>query len=320
MPTNNTSQTSVLVPSYNHAAFIERCLRSIIKQTRAPNKLIVIDDGSSDSSPAIIERILKDCEFPAELIANSNRGLCSSLNEGFSKTDGQYFAYIGSDDIWLPTFLEAREDLLDGRSSAVLAYGHAHLIDENDNVLESTQDWKNFEFPDGDPRPMLYMGTAPVSSTVVYRRSSIESQRWNEHAKLEDYEMYLGLAEAGEFAFDSTVRAAWRVHQYNTSRDLDFMLNECLAAQQRVAEKYDWQEAKLRSVQKKTRFFYGEEFERKGSKKRAAALILQNLDGAPSPKILARALGRLIIPRAFIRGRRNANRARSKEKYGVAKV
>jgi len=104
---------SVIVPSYNHAQFIEATLRSIVKQTLAPATLMVIDDGSSDGSPAVIERVLTECPFPCELLVRDNRGLCATLNEGFERSAGNYFAYLGSDDLWLPNFL-ARS--LDGNS------------------------------------------------------------------------------------------------------------------------------------------------------------------------------------------------------------
>src|SRR6266436_5228600 len=114
---------SVVVPSYNHAPFIEATLRSIIKQTLRPAQLLVIDDGSSDNSPAVIERVLSDCPFSCELVARGNRGLCATLNEGFEQTSGDYFAYLGSDDLWLPDFLDARVRLLETRPNALLAYG-----------------------------------------------------------------------------------------------------------------------------------------------------------------------------------------------------
>ena len=113
------------VPSYNHAPFIEKCLRSIIGQTLLPAKLLVIDDGSRDDSPRIIERILKDCPFDAELLVRENRGLCATLNQGVGLSEGKYFAYIGSDDYWLPEFFAARAELMERRLGAVLGYGHA---------------------------------------------------------------------------------------------------------------------------------------------------------------------------------------------------
>src|SRR5262245_46675785 len=102
----------VVVPSYNHAPFVEMCLRSIFSQTVRPGKLLVIDDGSSDDSPKFIATVLKDCPFDAELIARENRGLCRTLNEGLEASSGDYFAYIGSDDLWSPEFLEARARML----------------------------------------------------------------------------------------------------------------------------------------------------------------------------------------------------------------
>src|SRR5216683_1593084 len=208
---------SVVVPSYNHARFIETTLRSIMKQTLAPAKLLVIDDGSSDGSPAVIERVLNDCPFPCELLVRDNRGLCATLNEGFERSGGNYFAYLGSDDLWLPNFLDARVSLLESRPEAVLAYGHTYFIDEENRIIDSTADWARYA--DGDARAMLLETTAPMSPTVLYRRSALENERWNEESKLEDYDLYLRLSAAGEFAFDRRILAAWRRHGSNVSWD-----------------------------------------------------------------------------------------------------
>lgn len=316
----NTKRISVLVPSYNHAKFVERCLRSIFRQSLQPSEVLVIDDGSSDGSPEMIERILKDCPFPSELVVNKNKGLCATLNEGLSRTSGEYFAYLGSDDLWLPHFLEDRYGLLESRHDAVLGYGNGYLIDADDNIYECSADWRNFGFPDGDARPMLYLGTAPISSTVFYRRTALEKRRWNEDSKLEDYELYLQLAEDGEFAFDPGVLAAWRRHEYNTSRDLDFMLRECLNAQVSAASKLGWSKAKLHEINTRTRFFFAEEFDRAGNKPKARSLLLRNLRGAPSTRILLRSLVRIVIPSFILQRRKSAIRDEKKRQYGTVEV
>ena len=77
--------------------------------------MIVIDDGSKDESVEIIKRVLQDCPFENEFISRENRGLCATLNEGFAKTSGEYFAYLGSDDLWLPEFLAESIELLEKR-------------------------------------------------------------------------------------------------------------------------------------------------------------------------------------------------------------
>src|SRR4051794_35987874 len=97
------NSVAVVIPSYNHAKYIERTLRSIFAQTLKPRELLVIDDGSTDGSPRIIESVLKEASFPAQLIVRDNRGLSATLNEGLARllaSDSElptFFAYLGSD-------------------------------------------------------------------------------------------------------------------------------------------------------------------------------------------------------------------------------
>ncbi|MFN0140710.1 MAG: glycosyltransferase family A protein [Pyrinomonadaceae bacterium] len=314
------SRVSVFVPCYNHDPFIERCLRSIFAQTLAPKHLLVIDDGSTDDSKQIIERVLRDCPFPSKLISRENRGLCATLNEAITHMDAEYFAYIGSDDVWFPDFLKERQKLLSTRPDAVLAYGNAYLIDEHDNVIESSTDWADAIYPDGDALPMLLLGTAPLSSTVFYRRAALETLRWNENSRLEDYELYLQLARDGEFAFDPKVLSAWRMHGYNVSGDLELILREVLSSQNRVASMMGWDSDKLASIQKRTRFHFAEEFLRKGFRTKAASLFVRGLSGAPSLKSIVRMVVLLLVPQTALRSRIKFNQSKSAERYGVINV
>src|SRR6266404_3879476 len=258
------ASVSVVVPSYNHAPFVEATLRSIMKQTLWPAQLVVIDDGSRDDSPAVIERVLNECPFPCELTARENRGLSATLNEGFERTYGDYFAYLGSDDLWLPHFLNARTGLLAERPAAVLAYGHAYFIDEQNAIIDSTADWASYV--DGDVREMLLETTAPMSPTVLYRRDALEHERWNEASKLEDYDLYLRLSAAGEFAFDHRILSAWRRHSSNVSWDQALMLEEQLQAQRQGALRFGLTDEQIQALQMATRFNHAEDFLRLGRK------------------------------------------------------
>jgi alpha-1,3-rhamnosyltransferase len=302
------------VPSYNHAPFIENCLLSIINQTLKPKKLLVIDDGSKDDSPKIIERVLKNCPFDAELIARANRGLCATLNEGFSKSSGEYFAYLGSDDVWFSAFLAERVRLLNSRPEAVLGYGNALFLDENDNVLENSAEWWNFP---ADAREMLRLGVAPISSTVFYRRSVLEKYDWNEDSRLEDYEFYIKLCDEGEFAFDPQVLSGWRSHGYNTSGDLNMMLAEVLAAQSRNFEKLAIDETNFDQIQSRVRFHYANDFLQKGHKKDALKLALKSWRGAQSLPQLLRFSTRLLVPLGVVNLRRKFRREKLKNKYSI---
>ena len=303
----------VVVPSYNHARFVERCLRSIITQTRAPKKLLVIDDGSTDGSAAIIERVLDACPFESELIVNENRGLCATLNQGLETSEGAYFAYLGSDDVWLPTFLAEQTGLLENRPTAVLAFSHAYLVDENDNVFDSTAEWT--DFADGDLLPVLLRGMIFSSPGVLYRRAPLARHRWNVNSRLEDYEMYLRLSTEGEFARNEKVLCAWRQHGENASRQLPQMFSEMLAAQDRLADSLGLDRAMLDQIQKQMKFTAAENFVRQGFRREAAKLFADNIGSARLQDVIRTAL-RLAIPQSLFQWNRRRKRQRSIARYG----
>ena len=305
---------SVVVPSYNHAQFIEATLRSIMKQTLQPAELIVIDDGSSDDSPHIIERVLNECSFPCEFVVRENRGLCATLNEGLERSHGEYFAYLGSDDLWLPEFLHARVGLLESRARAVVAYGHAYLIDEQNHIVDSTADWASYA--DGDARAMLLQTTAPMSPTVLYRRSALEQHRWDEASKLEDYDLYLRLCTEGEFAFDPRILSAWRRHASNVSRDQTLMLAEQLKAQRQAALRFGYTEVQVEKLQRTTRFNRAEDFLRVGEKSQALSLMVNNWRGVNSSRATARMVLRLLIPNPIMRRRIRGKQLKAFARYG----
>jgi alpha-1,3-rhamnosyltransferase len=309
------ARVSVVVPSYNHAPFVAAALRSVFGQRRAPARLLVIDDGSRDGSPRVIEETLNECPFPCELIARPNRGLCATLNEGLSKTAGEYFAYLGSDDLWLPGFLDARVALLEERARAVLAYGHAFIIDERGEVADCTLDWA--EYRDGDARRMLLAETyAPMSPTVLYRRAAVERHGWNERARLEDYELYLRLSAEGEFAFDPRVLSAWRRHGANTSRDFVWMIEARLEAQRNAAPLLGLGAEELRRCQRALNFAGAEDLLRLGDKRAALKYLRRGLAGAPGARALARVALRLVTPHSLFRRRARRRRASASRRYG----
>jgi alpha-1,3-rhamnosyltransferase len=306
---------AVVVPSYNHAPFVAAALRSVLAQTHAPARLLVIDDGSRDGSPRIVADVLKDCPFPCELIARGNRGLCATLNEGLAKTEGAYFAYLGSDDLWLPDFLAARVRALAERPRAVLAYGHAYLIDERGEVFDCTLDWARYR--DGDARAMLLEETyAPMSPTVLHRRRCLERHGWNERARLEDYELYLRLSADGEFAFDPRVLSAWRRHGTNTSGDFVWMIEARLEAQCNAAPHLNLSPAQLARYQRALNFAGAEDLLRLGDKRAALKYLRRGLSGAPSPAALARVALRLVTPYSLVRRRKRRRQANAGKRYG----
>jgi hypothetical protein len=244
--------------------------------------------------------------------------LSATLNQGISTVKEKYFAYLGSDDMWLSTFLERRVHLLEQRPDAVLGYGHCLVVDENDEVVACTSDWARYR--DGDVRQMLLSPLAPSSPTVLYRTKALQQHGWNEQSRLEDYELYLRLSADGPFAFDPRPLAAWRRHGTNTSRDLALMWEECLAAQTAAASYVGLTSCDLERGAAALRFRAGAELLDVGQKRKALVMTLQNLAGAPSAVAVLRRLLKLSVPYSLLRrrSRRLARQARSR--YGPVPV
>ena len=211
---------SVVIPSYNHAPYIEATVESVLGQPHTNLELFVIDDGSRDDSVARLERLLaRRGDARARLIARENRGLCRTLNEGLGLARGRYFAYLGSDDLWEPEKLEwqikAIEAANDERVGA--AFGDCYVIDSEGHRLDRYG--RQYRYRGGDIyRDLLLMDFLPPSPTNFFvREKLLEVGGFNEDVKIEDYEMWLRVARRFRIAYVPEVIASFRIHPTNTS-------------------------------------------------------------------------------------------------------
>lgn len=122
---------SVVVPLYNKAATIRRALRSIQSQTFPDFEVIVVDDGSTDSSASEAEAFLREGDSRFRLIRQSNQGPGAARNRGIADAQGDVLAFLDADDEWLPHFLETATTRLieSGAAALTMAWfdepGHA---------------------------------------------------------------------------------------------------------------------------------------------------------------------------------------------------
>lgn len=100
---------SVIIPLYNKECEIEGTIRSVLSQTRLPDEIVVVDDGSTDRSAEIVQRI----DSPLiRLVAQPNAGECAARNRAIAEARGEYLALIDADDEWEPGFLAEIEAMI----------------------------------------------------------------------------------------------------------------------------------------------------------------------------------------------------------------
>ncbi len=114
-------QISVLMPTYNQAAFIRRAVYSLLAQTYTNWELLIMDDGSTDDTPALIAELCRDSRV-RDWRFDENRGLGSALNWGLAVAQAPLVTYLPSDDLYFPDHLESLEDCLRAHPDASLSY------------------------------------------------------------------------------------------------------------------------------------------------------------------------------------------------------
>lgn len=123
-PPDATRQSlSVIMPNFNHSAYLRQSLAAVCEQSRSPNEFIVIDDCSTDNSVEIIEEFAAKYRF-LRLIRNvRNLGVSATMEAGMSASSGEYLLFVAADDYVLPGFFERAMKLCEAHPEAALCVG-----------------------------------------------------------------------------------------------------------------------------------------------------------------------------------------------------
>jgi len=248
-------RVSVVVPAYNAGRYIAATLRSIQAQTLHDFEVVVVDDGSTDDTPQVVQPFLADSRFT--LVHQANGGLVAARNAGLSRARGPFVAFLDADDAWRPTLLErAMVAMRDPRVG--LYHGDALTIDEagREGGPIATQRWRNL---DDAWRKILLRQEHVVCPTNVVRRAALPDPAFDERFNrlgAEDRDLWLSILAAGwTHHYDREVVALYRTHAGSMSRQTSRMLQ----ARLRLAHKHARDATELRSVLAEIHLAHGDE-------------------------------------------------------------
>jgi glycosyltransferase involved in cell wall biosynthesis len=141
-PTPGSCLVSVIIPNYNHAAYLGQRIESVLAQTWQDYELILMDDCSTDHSREILEKYRSHPRVSRVMYNEANSGSTfRQWNKGVAAARGTYVWLAESDDYAHPDFLETMVEKLQRCPSAGLAFCHSHLVDERGVRTGSTTDW-----------------------------------------------------------------------------------------------------------------------------------------------------------------------------------
>jgi glycosyltransferase involved in cell wall biosynthesis len=213
------------MPAYNAAPYIAEAVESVKMQTFTDWELVVVDDGSTDDTAAIVER---ETDPRVRLIRGTRSGLPAvARNHAISETKSELVAFLDADDVWLPEKLARQIDELDRRPDVGVVYCDARIIDEPDPVTPPAR-------PGRALVQRLLEYNFIYNSSVIVRRAALETYGvFDPSPELrgsEDYELWLRLAPDVEFAYVPAPLLLYRSHEHGLSRDRPWMERSGLVA------------------------------------------------------------------------------------------
>lgn len=126
------SLVSVITPSYNQVAFLERTIQSVLAQQDVAIQYILVDGGSTDGSLDIIRKYASRLAW---WVSEPDSGQADALNKGIKQATGDYLAWLNSDDLYFPSAVARAVNFLDADPSIGMVFGDAVTIDEQDQQL-----------------------------------------------------------------------------------------------------------------------------------------------------------------------------------------
>ncbi len=243
---------SVIIPAYNHESYVQEAIHSVINQSYANIELIVLDDGSPDTT---WQKILELQQVATERFVRvafetqKNQGTCTTMNTLIQKTQGKYVYLLASDDIAKPHAIQTLVAFLEENPEYGLCVGDNELIDEHgtriywdadcnavynkeEAVFLTVCDIYKVHRPELDLLSEQYgnyvtlMKNNYVSNGYLLRKSVLDViGAFTPQAPLEDYWLMLQIAKCAKMKYFPEVLFSYRWHQDNTAKKRDHMEN-----------------------------------------------------------------------------------------------
>ncbi len=248
MSAHSSRQVSVIVPAYNVGDFVTAALRSVLAQTLQPAEVIVIDDGSTDSTAAGVAAIASPL---IRYVRQANQGVSAARNRGLREATGDFIAFLDADDLWRPTMLEEHFQLVTASDDIVFSFSDFERFDHSSGHLIGTQ----FPFyKELDSVPVVSVGDSAwrirgdafcqlvafgefpsFTQAMMFRRSLIETVRFDERLRIcEDSHFMLQAATHGVVVFSRKILTDVRRHGANATADFSSISLDKLTALSRL--------------------------------------------------------------------------------------
>jgi len=203
---------SVIIPVYNGELYIGQAIESVIAQTYKDIELIVVDDGSTDSTKKVVKKY-RDIKY----IYQKNSGPSAARNRGMDASRGEYIAFLDSDDLYKENKLEEQVKAFEQDQYADIIYNDCISVDKDLNYINTLKSEGVYENKEDFLCMLLFRQIIPIPPSIMLRRRCFEEgYLYNEKYKhAEDYEYTIRLAQKYKFKYIPEPLYIYRRHEGN---------------------------------------------------------------------------------------------------------
>ncbi len=158
-------RVSVVIPTYNSAKYLPQAINSVLQQTYSDYELIIINDGSTDNTPEVIQPYLELATV--RYFSQENLGVSAARNRGLKEAQGELIAFLDADDIYFPDKLQAQVAMFDAHPNIGIVNSGFRVIKEDGEPIMDVQRWQDIP----DLTPEIWLLHKPVlPSAMMYRK------------------------------------------------------------------------------------------------------------------------------------------------------
>jgi glycosyltransferase involved in cell wall biosynthesis len=230
-----SAKVSVIIPTYNRAAYIGESIDSVLAQTHSPAEILIIDDGSTDDTPSVVSRF-KDPRIQYVVVPHG--GIAAARNRGITLASGDHLAFLDSDDRWRTTMLARQLAMLAEDEELVCSFTNFVRFTDHPPRFFGEQFTYCSEFAQLEDRMLRRNGGFVVAGDpfstfvqfhefpaylqcILFRRRMIADMRMNESLRIgEDTEFVLRAFLRGKVAVLPEVLAEIRRHDSNITKEV----------------------------------------------------------------------------------------------------
>ncbi len=210
---------SVIMPVYNHGAYVDQAIESVHRQSFTDWELVIVNDGSTDESGRIADSwAARDGRI--RVIHQANAGPAAARNRGIAESAGPWLAFLDSDDVYLPGALTDFHQFIAAHLQTRFVYGWRHRLGEDGKVTEVAGEYQDRPTGPAELFQRMYLS----HPSLCYRRDLLEQVGGYDRRlrTLEDYDLYLRMSLIARFDPLGKATALRRRHKANISRQSGF--------------------------------------------------------------------------------------------------